>query len=79
MCQEEVQAVLEAHYEEYQDRWNMARFTSFVQASSAGAKLNKPEDMIKFSWDEIKVEKPDVKVDVKRIQEKLMEIINTKK
>lgn len=51
MCYEEVNAVLEAVNENYQDTWEQTRFISYIQALSNGAKLKSAQDVIKFSWD----------------------------
>jgi hypothetical protein len=51
MTASEVGAVMDALYEDYQDSWEQTRFISYVQAASAGAKLQKPQDLVRFSWD----------------------------
>jgi hypothetical protein len=52
MSEEEVGVLLEAQYEDYQDRWNQVRFISYVQAQTAGAKFNTAQDLVRFPWDE---------------------------
>lgn len=51
MCFEEVNAVLNAINENYQDDWEQTRFLAYIQALSNGAKLKSAQDIIKFSWD----------------------------
>ena len=52
MSEKEVGVILEAQYEDYQDRWNQVRFISYVQAQTAGAKFNCAQDLVRFPWDE---------------------------
>lgn len=51
MSAKEVNAILESNFEEYKEAWEICRYTAFIIAVSAGAKLEKPENLLKFSWD----------------------------
>jgi hypothetical protein len=51
MTPEMVSAVLDGLQEQYENSWEQARFIAYVQAASAGVKINKPSDLIKFSWE----------------------------
>jgi hypothetical protein len=54
MSQEEVSMILDAQYEEYQERWNQIRFLCYVTAASSfgGSKVKSPKELMKFPWDE---------------------------
>lgn len=73
MTVKEVQAVIEAQYETHQDIWNQTRFIAFIQACSAGAKLSKPEDLIKFAWD---IETPEVLQSPEELLKSQYDLIN---
>lgn len=51
MSQKETIAIMEAISDEHNDRWEQTRMISYVQAVSQGAKYDKPQDFLKFSWD----------------------------
>jgi hypothetical protein len=52
MTAEQVLAVTERNYKEYQNGWEQTRWLAYINAASQGAKVKKPQDLIKFSWEE---------------------------
>jgi hypothetical protein len=51
MSIDEANSILESSFENYKNIWEQVRFTAYIQASSMGAKLKAPKDLIKFTWD----------------------------
>lgn len=70
--------LIEAYNENYKEKWEMLRFLSFITAASNGAKLNSPEDIIKFKWDD-KVEVETKKLtpeEINAVKERMLKKIN---
>jgi hypothetical protein len=79
MTSAEVKVICDAVYENYQVGWEQTRFIAYVQAASAGAKINKPEDLIKFSWENSNAEIiPITKEELVKTQYELMAIMKKK-
>lgn len=51
---------MDALYENYQNQWNLVRFTSYIAVKCAGSKLEKPSDLIRFPWDLDDIIEPEI-------------------
>lgn len=51
MTAEQVLVVTERQYKDYQNTWEQTRWLAYINAASQGAKIKKPQDLMKFSWE----------------------------
>lgn len=60
MTNYEIEAVLSQYNKQYQERWEQVRWLGFINAQVYGAKVKKPQDLIRFSWEheEALIDKP---------------------
>jgi hypothetical protein len=79
MSYEEVNAVLEALNENYQDTWEQTRFLAYIQALSNGAKLKSPIDVIKFSWETDIVEEEISSDELQKHKQSMLDFIQSSK
>jgi hypothetical protein len=75
MTFEEANVLIDQYNNEYQNKWEQTRWTGYINALCAGNKLNKPSDLITFSW-EIKDDIVEVKEDVETTKKRLIEMMN---
>jgi hypothetical protein len=43
--------LIDAYNAEYKEGWERQRWVAYVNAAAAGAKVKKPEDLLKFEWE----------------------------
>jgi len=48
----EASAIMDAVSDKEKAEWEKTRWLGFITAASQGAKLDKPQDLIRFSWEE---------------------------
>lgn len=51
----QLESLLNAYNINYKNTWEQVRFIAYIQASCF-SKISKPQDIIKFKWDEIEHE-----------------------
>jgi len=56
MSEWELEALMIGHSKKKRDSWEQCRFLAFVTASSMGAKLKSPADLIEFAWEKEEVD-----------------------
>lgn len=49
----EVDGLLINYNKEYQNKWEQVRWLGYINAALTNDKIKKPEDLLKFKWDEI--------------------------
>jgi hypothetical protein len=69
----EVEAILEGTYEQYKERWELARFSAYIRALTAGSKIKSPKELIKFEWDEKDEEKVITKEEVEEARKTMLQ------
>ena len=78
----EVSAIIENAYCKNRTSWDQTRFLSYIMAKlGSSAKLNRPEDLMSFPWDEKEEEKEPMVItdnDVDRLKEKMQQFIKEK-
>lgn len=52
MYPDEVEYLSNAHYKSYKERWEMLRMKNYAVIASQSSKPIKPEDVMKFDWDD---------------------------
>lgn len=69
----ELEEILEILEYSYKQEWEQTRFNSFITAQMNSTKKIKPQDIIKFSWENDSEDNKDKTIsddDIKRLKEK---------
>jgi hypothetical protein len=51
MSASEVDAIITAYNNTYKNTWEQFRYVAFINAAVNSDKINKPQDLLKFSWE----------------------------
>lgn len=74
MCGKEVDALIENYNTEYKLRWEQVRWLGYVTAAVYSNKIEKPEDILKFTWEHTNVSKSE---EEKKIEKQEQERVKT--
>lgn len=70
----EVDSLINQMNKEYQLKWEQTRWLGYINANIGGAKLNKPSDLMRFSWEEQEIV---ITEDVEVTKQRLLDLMNS--
>ena len=77
MTFDEANVLIDQFNKDYQNNWEQTRWLGYINAVCAGNKINKPSDLMMFSWEQseiIELQKEDIEQTKNRLLEMMKRV-----